>query len=96
MVEFIIFVIIIWVVIKITSAKKNIENSQDIGKEVKHIAINELGVPEKIYFQLVLNHMDLLKYEALILQQDPEYSDYSWSRALAYAIYHKYNQIQSN
>lgn len=93
MVEFIIFIIIIWFVIKVTSAKKSMENSQDIGKEVRYIAIEELGVPEKIYNQLVVHHMDLLKSEALILQESPEYSDYSWSRVLAYAIYHKYNEI---
>lgn len=88
--EFIIAVFVIWLVIKFTSAKKSIESNQEIGKEVKHIAIEELGVPEHVYYQLVMHHMPDLKRRALIMQNWAEYRDYSWSRVLAHAIYARY------
>ncbi|WP_044414200.1 hypothetical protein [Thiomicrospira microaerophila] len=91
--EFIIAVVVIWLVIKFTSVKKNVETNQEIGKEVKHIAIEELGVPEPDYYRLVMHHMPDLKRRALMMQNWPEYRGYSWSRVLAHAIYNRYMDI---
>lgn len=93
MIEFIIAVVVIWIIIKITAAKKDVESSFETGKEVKHIAINELGVPEDEYYRLVVHHMTELKQNAMMMQALPKYRGYSWSRVLAYAIYNKYHDI---
>lgn len=92
MIEFVIAVVVIWLVIKFTSAKKDFESNQEIGKEVKFIAVKELGIPENVYYQLVMFHMKEIRALAQIMQMLPEYRNYSWSRVLAYAIYQKYGE----
>lgn len=90
--EFVIAVVVIWIVIKLTSVKKNIESNEEIGKEVRYIAIEELGVPETIYNQLVIRHMNEMRAEAVRMQSFSPYRHYSWSRVLAHSIYERYQR----
>lgn len=67
---------------------KNQMRSAEFGKEARHIALNELGVPPSYFMYLVQNDIENVKKAAMQLKETNAYfNSLSYPRLLAWAIY---------
>lgn len=68
-------------------------SNQEFGKEARHIAEKELGVPSSYYNHMVLNNMAGVKETAVHLRDnDNDFRNSSWPRLLALVIYGEFHQ----
>lgn len=91
MLGFLVTVFLIWVAYKFIKAYVNAKSqirSKEYGKEARHLAVNEFGVPLEFYNYIVQNSMDVLKESALDMRESiVDYKDVSWPRMLAWTTY---------
>jgi hypothetical protein len=67
--------------------------SKEYGKEVRHIAITDLLVPERYHRHITINKIDAVKQTALLMRDTNEdFQECSWPRLLALVIYGEYHQ----
>lgn len=96
MFEVIGIVVVGWIVFSIIKGifrGRSIARSQEYGKEAKHIATKDLGVPPNYYRYMVLNNMDAVRNTANHLpQHDSAFKRTSWPRRLALTIYGDFRQ----
>ncbi|MEZ8606397.1 hypothetical protein AB6D06_04150 [Vibrio sp. 10N.239.311.G01] len=96
MFEFIGIAVVGWLVVSIfvrfIGRTKSTSQSQEFGKESRHIATRELGVPAAFYNHSVGSHMDEVKQAAVALQEsgDDYFKNLSWPRLLAWGVYSGY------
>lgn len=84
--------------LKMISSKRSVE----FGKECRHIAIKELGVPVESYNRIVVSQMEQVRDFAKMLgevevlegERNPHIKE-SWSRRMAFAIYYIHEDLQS-
>lgn len=82
---------LIWSFVKGFMRANSMNQSREFGIEARHIAVNELGVPEDFYNKKILNNIDEVKKLAISLAESGKpFSEYSWPRKLAHAIHFSY------
>ena len=74
-------------VIKITFRSWNTVRRMKIGEEARRIALEEMGLPSGYYNFMVLNKIDIVKFNAQILQHSfPQYEKTPWPRYIALSV----------
>ena len=91
-----------WLLVKYCLKVISSKRSAEFGKECRHIATKELGVPVEFYNKIVISQMGRVRDFANMLgevavvegERNPHINE-SWSRRMAFAIYYIYEDLQS-